>query len=66
MKIEHYFVEYIWSLDFMLADLKKANITISRGKSQFYYFRIRIKDYICDFEEQYPYTFKVFLNYQLA
>ena len=34
-------------------------MTITRAKSQFYYFKIKIVGYICDFKGQYPDISKV-------
>lgn len=44
-------LEYIKNLDAILADLERADITIARTNSRFYYFSIKIIDYICNFEE---------------
>lgn len=56
-------LKYIKNLDIILADIKKANITIARIKSQFCYFDIKILSYICDFERQHPNILKVLKNF---
>lgn len=52
-------LKIIKNLDIILADIKKANITIARIKSQFCYFDIKILNYIYDFERQHPNILKI-------
>lgn len=52
-------LEHIQNLDIILVNLKKANTTIVRAKSQFYQFSIKIVGYIQDFGRQHPNTSKV-------
>ncbi len=40
--------------DGILADLERADYTISGAKSQFYIIDIRVIRYLCDIEDRYP------------
>lgn len=42
LKIRRYVVEYILNLDTILANLKRVNIIITKAKSRFSYFNIKI------------------------
>lgn len=57
--IRHYVFEYIQNLDMVLADLKRAGITITRAKSQFYQVGLKIMGYICNTNSRHPDISKV-------
>ncbi len=59
LSIRKYVLEYIQWLDGILADLERANYTISGVKSQFYITDIRIIGYLCDIEDRYLDTAKI-------
>ncbi len=57
--IRCYVFKHIRNLDKVLADLKRAGVTIARAKSQFCHTSIKIIEYICDADGNYPNTSKV-------
>ena len=57
--IRKYVLEHIQWLDRILADLKRADCTISGAKSQFYIAGIRVIRYLYDIEGRHPNTAKI-------
>lgn len=59
LKIWHYMLKYIQSLDKVFANIEQVRAIIARIKSQFCILELKVVEYVCNIKEKYPNTVKI-------